>query len=121
MRISDWSSDVCSSDLTARNKVLPSCLSLVEAAEDRDRRDAVERRAAEIVRQPEIDLRELPIAGAAAKLVIDLIGHAQARGAHRMAEAFEPAVGLARDSAAEIIFAVENVKSRAARIRQARI
>src|SRR3546814_1098157 len=98
MRISDWSSDVCSSDLTARNKVLPSCLSLVEAAEDRDRRDAVERRAAEIVRQPEIDLRELPIAGAAAKLVIDLIGHAQARGAHRMAEAFEPAVGLDRKS-----------------------
>src|SRR3546814_1106895 len=38
-----------------------------------------------------------------------------------MAEAFEPAVGLARDSAAAIIFAVENVEYRAARIRQAEI
>src|SRR5271163_2703768 len=73
-----------------------SALPSVQASEDRNRGDTVERRAAEIVRQAEIDLAELPLAGAPQQLGIDLERHAQARGADGMAEALQPAIDLTR-------------------------
>src|SRR5690242_5790196 len=80
------------------------------------------REAAEIVGEAE-DRRLLPLAlaGAALHLQIELVEHAQARGADRMAEAFEAAIDLAGERAAGIEDAVHDVPDRAALRREAEI
>src|ERR1700733_3660673 len=67
----------------------------VHSAEDRNRGDAVERRAAEIVGQSEIDVFALPRSRAPEQLRIDLIRHAQTGRADGMSETFQAAVDLA--------------------------
>src|SRR3546814_5847226 len=49
-----------------------------------------------MVGEAEVRIGQLSLARPSAQLTIDLIGHAQPRGADRVAETFEPAVGLAR-------------------------
>ena len=55
--------------------------------------------AAEVVRQPAVDLPQLAFTGAAVDLQVDLVHHAQARSANRVTETLESAVGLARQGA----------------------
>ena len=64
---------------------------------------------------------ELPVAGAPEQLQIDLVGHAQARSADGVAEAFETAVDLARNRAVAIVAAVEHVMRCASGIGEAEI
>src|SRR5262249_13445277 len=67
-------------------------------ADDRDSRNIGLREATEVVRQAEEGvLLALALAGTALHLQVHLIDHAQARGADRMAKAFEATVDLAGD------------------------
>src|SRR5690348_13629048 len=84
-------------------------------ADDGDRADVLVREAAEIVDEAAHRLlAALALAGAPLHLQIDLVDHAQARGADRVAEAFEAAIDLARHLALGIVEAVEHVLDRAA-------
>ena len=94
----------------------PAANAVFQTAEDRDGGDAVERRAAEIVRQSEIHAGQLAFAGASQQLRVDLIGHAQARGADGVTETFQTAVDLARLRAVAVVAAGEDVGRRAALI-----
>src|SRR6202034_877685 len=91
----------------------------LEPAEDRNGAEAVGRRAAEIVRQPEIDFAPLTLTGAAEQLIVNFVRHAQAGSADRMSEALQPAVDLAGQLATAVVFAVENIERRAALVGQA--
>src|SRR5262249_4392140 len=67
-------------------------------ADDAHERDALPGRAAEIVREREVaparDAGDLPLARLAAQLQPALEQHAQARGADRVTERFQSAVGI---------------------------
>ena len=47
--------------------------------------------------EPEARRIQLPVAGSSTKLLINLVSHAQSRGADRMTEALQAAVDIARD------------------------
>src|SRR5690606_23297170 len=82
-------------------------------AENGNSRDAEIGHPAQVMRQANARIGQLPLAGSPLQLVIDLIGHAQARGCNRMAEAFEPAVDLAGQAAIPVEKAIEDVMHRA--------
>src|SRR5205085_10716637 len=85
------------------------------AADDGDRADVLVREAAEVVHEAARRLLlPLPRPGAALQLQIDLVDHAQPRGADRMPEAFEPAVDLTRDFSVGVEEPVHHVARRAA-------
>ena len=65
--------------------------------------------------------RSLALAGAPEQLQIDLVGHAQAGGADRMAEALQAAVDLAGNGAVAVVSAVEHVVRRPADVGEAQI
>src|SRR6266581_4895670 len=68
---------------------------LLVAADDGHARDVLARCAAEIVRHADARALELARPRLALDLQVHLVEHAQARGADRMAEAFQAAVDLA--------------------------
>src|SRR5689334_10346331 len=61
-------------------------------ADDRHEAHAPSGRAAEVVRQPELGIRDLPRAGFAAELEPHLVHHAKPARADRVAEALQAAV-----------------------------
>src|SRR5579863_5253094 len=89
----------CSSE-----KIRRASMALVASlqAQDRDGGHTQIRDTPQVVRQSETDILQLTLARPAEQLVINLIHHAQARGADRMTEAFESAIDLAGDLAAAI-------------------
>src|SRR5215471_2980779 len=91
----------CGLGMTAR--------ALLEAADDGHARHVLARRAAEIVGHGDLGVLELAGAGAALELQVHLVEHPEARGADRMAEAFQAAVDLAGNLAVRIVEAVEHV------------
>src|SRR5579862_8052506 len=78
-------------------------------ADDGDGADVHRGRAAQIVRHADPGRFELARAGAALKLQVHLVEHAQARGADGMTEAFQAAVDLARQLAVGVVEAVHDV------------
>src|SRR5450755_402465 len=82
---------------------------LLVAADDGHAGHVLARGAAQIVGHADARVLQLTRAGAALELQVHLVEHAQARGADRMAEAFQPTVDLAGDLAVGIVEAVEHV------------
>src|SRR6266853_774350 len=82
---------------------------LLVAADDGHAGHVLARRAAQIVGHADARILQLAGAGAALELQVHLVEHAQAGGADRMAEAFQPAVDLAGDLAVGVVEAVEHV------------
>src|SRR5580698_845138 len=82
---------------------------LLVAADDGHAGHVLARGAAQIVGHADARVLQLTGAGAALELQVHLVQHAQARGADRMAEAFQPAVDLAGDLAVGVVEAVQNV------------
>src|SRR5438132_5053267 len=91
------------------------------APEDGYGADVLVRVAAQVLRQAAVDLFQLALSGAAMKLLVDLVDHAQARGTDRVAEALEPAVGLDRQLAVAVEHAVEHVVDHAAGLAEAEV
>src|SRR5262245_47431426 len=77
--------------------------SAAEAPDDRHRRDVLAGEAAEVVRQPEHGIAELPCAGVAPELEVHLVEHPQPGRADRVTEALEPPVDLAGHLAGGIV------------------
>ena len=76
---------------------------------DRHEAHAASRRAAQVVREPELRVLDLPRARLAAQLEPHLVHHAEPARADRVAEALEPAVGIHRLRAVAVEAAVEHV------------
>src|SRR5438132_8171734 len=87
-------------------------------SDDADERDALARRAAEVVGEGQLpaaaDAGDLALAGLAAQLQPALEEHAQPGGADRVAERLQPAVGIDRELAVEIVGAGQHVLPRGA-------
>src|SRR6185436_7690314 len=90
-------------------------------ADDRHEAHAPPRRAAEVVRQPELRAVYLPRPGLAAELEPHLVHHAEAARSDGMAEALEPAVGVDRLRTLAVETAVEHVLPRGAARREAHV
>src|SRR5215472_1958559 len=71
-------------------------------SDDRDEAHAPAGRTAQVVSQPELRVLDLPGAGFAAELQPHLVHHAQPRGADRMTERLQAAVGIHRLGALEV-------------------
>ena len=77
--------------------------------EDGDTRHIPVRDSTEVVTQADGWRTDLSSAGPAQQLCVDFIRHAQAGCAHRMTEALEAAIGLARNGTITVITAIQNV------------
>ena len=72
------------------------CNTLVSVSPDnRDAADVHVRHPAQVVREAKARVGQLPLVGSPQELQVHLIQHPQPGGADGMAEAFQPAVGLA--------------------------
>src|SRR5687767_12122180 len=69
-----------------------SAISGALVADDGDRADVLRRLATQVVDQPGLGVGQLARARPALQLQVHLVEHADAAGAHRMAEALEAAV-----------------------------
>src|SRR5262245_35517572 len=92
----------------ARLPLAPSRLSKL-AADDPAERHALPRAPAQVVRQPQLGILDLPLAGLAAKLQPHFEEHPQPRGADGMPERFQAAVRVDRQLAAQLERAVQHV------------
>src|SRR6185437_8818287 len=79
------------------------------------------RAAAEVVDEAEPRIAQLARAGAAVELQIDLIQHADAAGADRVAKTFQAAVDLAGKTTFGVESAVEDIANRAAFVGQEQV
>src|SRR5918996_2658402 len=95
------------------NRILVAMSGTGLRADDADERDALARRAAEVMgesqRAAPAHAGDLALAGLAAQLQPALEQHAQPRGADRMAEGLQPAVGVDRQLAVEVEGAGQDV------------
>src|SRR5207244_520069 len=90
----------------------PPCLSAQFVADDRHERHATTRATAQVVRQRQTRVGELPLAGLALELQPGFVEHPKTAGTYRVAEGLESPVRVDREAPVEVEVSRQHVLPR---------